>query len=52
MRQAIDEGLRVQWWTLNRKRNLQLLWDEPQFKAMMEEIEFENRMLKDYIQGG
>ena len=39
MRNAIDEGLRVGWWELQKSLNLQSLWDEPGFKAMLAELE-------------
>jgi tetratricopeptide (TPR) repeat protein len=40
LRQAIDEGWRVQWWYfLQREPNLESLHDEPEFQAMVAEIE-------------
>jgi hypothetical protein len=40
LRQAIDAGWRVGWWwELKLKPNLELLYDEPEFQAMVAEIE-------------
>jgi hypothetical protein len=40
LRQAIDEGWRVDWWyQLKLKPDLELLHDEPEFQAMIAEIE-------------
>jgi len=39
MRSAIAEGMRSGWWQLGRNRNLESLWDEPAFQAMLAEIE-------------
>ena len=39
MRNAIDEGLRSGWWQLQKSLNLQSLWDEPGFNAMLAELE-------------
>jgi len=40
LRQAIDEGWRVFWWYyLKRDPNLESLHDEPEFQAMIAEIE-------------
>jgi tetratricopeptide (TPR) repeat protein len=39
LRQAIDDGMRSGWWYLTRDLNLQSLWDEPRFKAIMAELE-------------
>jgi len=39
MRRAVDEGLRSGWWELPTNMNLQSLWDEPEFKSMLAEIE-------------
>ncbi len=39
MRSAIDEGLRWEWNLLPHKLNLQSLWDEPEFQAMLAELE-------------
>ena len=38
MRNAIDDGYSAYWWMLERRLNLQSLWDEPVFKAMMAEL--------------
>jgi len=39
MRNAIDEGLRSGWWGLQKSLNLQSLWKEHEFKAMLAELE-------------
>jgi hypothetical protein len=40
LRQAIDEGWRAWWWYfLKHDPNLESLHDEPEFQAMVEEIE-------------
>jgi hypothetical protein len=40
LRQAIDAGWRVYWWYfLKRDLNLESLHDEPEFQAMIAEIE-------------
>jgi hypothetical protein len=40
LRQAIDEGWRGDWWyLLQHKPDLESLHDEPEFQAMVEEIE-------------
>ena len=39
LRRAIDEGLRGTWWfETERNLNLELLHDEPEFQAMINEI--------------
>jgi hypothetical protein len=40
LRQAIDEGWRVGWWRwLKHKPDLEFLHDEPEYQAMVAEIE-------------
>jgi TolB-like protein/Tfp pilus assembly protein PilF len=39
MRNAIDEGLRGAWYELADNLNLESLWGEPEFKAMLAELE-------------
>ena len=39
LRQAIDEGWRAGWWYWERDPNLESLHDEPEFQAMVAEIE-------------
>ena len=40
LRQAIDEGWRTEWWyQLKLKPDLELLHDEPEYQAMIAEIE-------------
>jgi hypothetical protein len=39
LRQAIDEGWRLGWWYWERDPNLESLHDEPEFQAMVAEIE-------------
>ena len=49
MRNAIDEGLRVGWWELQKSLNLQSLWDEPGFKAMLAELEADMIERREFI---
>ena len=49
MRSAIDEGLRMAWWTLPKRLNLQSLWEEPQFKSMLAELETDMIARRDAI---
>ena len=39
LREAIDEGWRYGWWRWLRKPDLESLHDEPEFQAMVAEIE-------------
>jgi hypothetical protein len=39
LRQAIDEGWREGWWLWFQKPDLESLHDEPEFQAMVAEIE-------------
>jgi TolB-like protein/DNA-binding winged helix-turn-helix (wHTH) protein/Tfp pilus assembly protein PilF len=39
LREAIDEGWRAEWWSWFRKPDLESLHDEPEFQAMVAEIE-------------
>jgi len=50
MRRAIDEGLRGSWWELPMNLNLQSLWDEPEFKSMLTEIEADMTSKRKAIQ--
>ena len=36
--QSIDANWRWEWWLLEKDRAYESLWDEPEFKAMMDEI--------------
>lgn len=49
MRNAIDEGLRVGWWELQKNLNLQSLWDEPGFKDMLAELEADMIERREFI---
>ena len=50
LREAIDAGLRHYWWLLPRKLNLQSLWEEPEFLAMMTELETDMARQRKVIQ--
>jgi tetratricopeptide (TPR) repeat protein len=39
LREDIDAGWRVGWWALEREPIYEPLWDQPEFQAMMAEIE-------------
>ncbi len=39
LREAIDAGRRIQWWTLVREPIYEPLWDRPEFQVMVAEIE-------------
>ena len=38
LREIIDANWRWEWWLLEKDRAYESLWDEPEFKAMMDEI--------------
>ena len=38
LRASIDANWRWEWWLLEKDRAYESLWDEPEFKAMMDEI--------------
>lgn len=50
MRKAIDENLRIGWWDLPMNLNLESLWDEPEFKSMLAEIEADMNAQRKAIQ--
>jgi hypothetical protein len=39
LREAIDAGWRIGWWALEREPIYEPLWDQPEFQAMVAEIE-------------
>jgi TolB-like protein/Tfp pilus assembly protein PilF len=49
MRIAIDEGMRGGWWELQKRLNLQSLWEEPEFKAMLAELEADMNARRESI---
>jgi hypothetical protein len=38
LRKNVDENWRWEWWLLEQDPIYEVLWDEPEFKAMMAEI--------------
>jgi len=50
MRSAIDEGLRWDWNLLSQALNLQSLWDEPEFQAMLAELEADMAVRRKAVQ--
>ena len=49
MRSAIDEGMRWNWNVLPHNLNVQSLWDEPEFRAMLAEIEADMAMRREAV---